>query len=128
MRGNYILGTKEVNSYLRNDQLLLPDRCDLVTKSEQPSWQCRVENFDIIRFMARGWESKSVEAQQAEASEKSAKPRPAMSADEAARWREKESLRLSRQRVLQQLEASTNPRHRKLLQDSLADLDEKLSK
>jgi hypothetical protein len=78
--------------------------------------------------MARGWESKSVEAQQAEASEKSAKPRPAMSADEAARWREKESLRLSRQRVLQQLETSTNPRHRKLLQDALADLDDKLSK
>ncbi|MGA7768049.1 MAG: hypothetical protein WCA27_17715 [Candidatus Sulfotelmatobacter sp.] len=78
--------------------------------------------------MARGWESKSVEAQQAEASEESAKPRPPMSAAEAAHWREKESLRLSRQRVLQQLEASTNPRHRKMLQDSLADLDQKLSK
>ena len=69
-----------------------------------------------------------MEEQQAEASEKSAKPRPPMSVDEAARWREKESLRLSRQRVLQQLEASTNPRHRKLLQDALADLDDKLSK
>lgn len=78
--------------------------------------------------MARGWESKSVEAQQAEAGEKSAKPRPPMSAEEAARFREKESLRLSRQRVLQQLDASTNPRHRKMLQDSLADLDQKLSK
>lgn len=78
--------------------------------------------------MARGWESKSVEAQQAEASEKSAKPRPPMSAEEKARSREKETLRLSRQRVLQQLESSTNPRHRKMLQDSLEDLDEKLSK
>ena len=78
--------------------------------------------------MARGWESKSVEAQQAEASEKSAKPRPPMSADEAARSREKESLRLSRQRVLQQLEVSQNPRHRKMLEDSLADLDQKLKK
>jgi hypothetical protein len=78
--------------------------------------------------MARGWESKSVEAQQAEASDKPAKPRPPMSADEAARWREKESLRLARQRVLQQLEASQNPRHRKLLEDALADLEEKLRK
>jgi hypothetical protein len=78
--------------------------------------------------MARGWESKSVEAQQAEASEKSAKPRPPMSTEEAARFREKESLQLSRQRVLQQLEASTNPRHRRMLEDSLADLDEKLNK
>ena len=79
-------------------------------------------------FVARGWESKAVEAQQAEVSEKSAKPRPPMRAEEAARFRERESLRLSRQRVLQQLEASTNPRHRKMLQDSLADLDAKLSK
>jgi len=78
--------------------------------------------------VARGWESKSVEAQQAEASDKSAKPRPRMSTDEAARWREKESLRLSRQRVLQQIEASQNPRHRKLLEDALADLEEKLKK
>jgi hypothetical protein len=78
--------------------------------------------------VARGWESKSVEAQQAEAGEKSAKPRPPMSAEEAALWREKEGLRLSRQRVLQQLEASTNPRHRMMLQESLAELDKKLSK
>jgi hypothetical protein len=76
--------------------------------------------------MARGWESKSVEAQQAEASEKSAKPRPPMSPEEAALWRKRESLRLTRQTVLQQLEASTHLRHRKLLQDSLADLDQKL--
>ncbi len=78
--------------------------------------------------VARGWESKSVEAQQAEASDKSAKPRPRMSAEEAARWRERESLRLSRQRVLQQLEVSQNPRHRKLLEEALADLEERLKK
>lgn len=78
--------------------------------------------------VARGWESKSVEAQQAEAGEKSAKPRPKMSPQEAAVWREKENLRLARQRVLQQLEASQNLRHRKLLEDALADLDEKLSR
>jgi hypothetical protein len=82
------------------------------------------ENYNYL--VARGWESKSVEAQQAEASDKSAKLRPPMSPDEAGRWREKEILRLSRQRVLQQMEASQNSRHRKLLEDSLADLDEKL--
>ncbi len=78
--------------------------------------------------MARGWESKSVEAQQADASEKSSKRPAPMSAEEAARWREKESLRLSRQSVLQQLEAAQNPRHRNLLEDTLADLEEKLKK
>jgi hypothetical protein len=79
-------------------------------------------------FVARGWESKSVEAQQAEASDKSAIRRPPpLSSEQAARWREKESLRLSRERVLQQLETTQNPRHRKLLQDSLADLEQKLN-
>ena len=77
--------------------------------------------------MARGWESKSVEAQQAEATDKSATVRPRLSADAAARLREQETLRLSRNRVLQQLETSHNPRHRELLQDELAHLDQKLS-
>ena len=78
--------------------------------------------------MARGWESKSVEAQQADAHDKPVKLRPPLNADEAARSRQKESLRLSRQRVLQQLEVSQNPRHRQVLESSLADLDERLNK
>jgi hypothetical protein len=77
--------------------------------------------------VARGWESKSVEAQQAEANDKPARSQAPMSADDAARWREKESLRLSRQRVLQQMQVTQNARHRKLLEDALADLDQKLS-
>ncbi len=76
--------------------------------------------------MARGWESKSIEAQQAEATDKSAPSRPKLSLADAARERERESLRLSRQRVLQQLESSQNPRHRSVLQGALADLDQKL--
>ena len=81
----------------------------------------------IMKAMARGWESKSVEAQQADASEKPAKPRPKLSPAEADKVRQKEGLRLSRQRIMQQLEASQNPRHRKILEDTLADLDQKLS-
>jgi hypothetical protein len=83
---------------------------------------------DYTPEVARGWESKSVEAQQAEAVEKSVPPRPPMTAEQAARCRERENLRLARQRVLQQIEASSNPRHRKLLADTLADLDQKLSR
>lgn len=78
--------------------------------------------------MARGWESKSVEAQQAEAGDKSDKSRPKLSPEDAARYRDREALGLSRRRVLQQLEASRHPQHRKLLQDALAALDEKLKK
>jgi hypothetical protein len=88
------------------------------------AWHCTIKNYNP--GMARGWESKSVEAQQAEANEKRAPLRPPMSAEEAARWREKENLRLARQTVGQQLETTQNPRHRKLLEDSLAELDEKL--
>jgi len=77
--------------------------------------------------MARGWESKSVEAQQSEALQKSSEVRPRMSAEAAARARERETLRLARQRVLQQLEKSQNIRHRSLLEKELADLDQKLA-
>lgn len=69
-----------------------------------------------------------MESQQAEASDKSVRSRPAMSPEAAARWREKENLRLCRQGVLQQLEASQNPRHREQLQKAIADLDEKLKR
>lgn len=76
--------------------------------------------------MARGWESKSVEAQQAEASDKSAKPRPQLTPEAAARARDRDILQLSRKSVVTQLESTKNPRHQKLLQDALKDLDDKL--
>ena len=78
--------------------------------------------------MARGWESKSVEAQQAEASDTASKPRLKLTPEAAARCREQESLRLSRQNVLQQLQKTQNPRHRELLENTLADLDRKLNR
>lgn len=77
--------------------------------------------------MARGWESKSVEAQQDEAAQQSSESRIRLTPEQAARSREHENLRLSRQTVLQQIESSQNPRHRKVLQNALADLDQKLS-
>lgn len=76
--------------------------------------------------MARGWESKSIEAQQADALQQQKENRPKLTPQEAARFRERENLRLSRLRVLQQLETSQNQRHRRLLQNALAELDGKL--
>lgn len=78
--------------------------------------------------MARGWESKSVEAQQADAADPASKPRLKLTPETAARLRERETLQLSRQRVLQQLQTAQNPRHRELLENTLADLDEKLNR
>ena len=82
--------------------------------------------YKLGGFMARGWESKSVEAQQAEASEKTSAPRQPLTAGEAARRREAEGLRLSRQRIVQQLAACHDLRHRKMLEDALADLERKI--
>ena len=77
--------------------------------------------------MARGWESKSVEAQQEEAREKHAPPKVALSPAEVAKMKQKEGLLLSRQRVLEQLRGAHNPRHRLMLEAALADLDAKLT-
>jgi hypothetical protein len=81
---------------------------------------------DYTESVARGWESKSVEAQQAEAGEKSAKQRFKLTPEAAARQRERENLHLSRRRVLQQLAVSQNPLLRKSLEAALSDLDEKI--
>lgn len=78
--------------------------------------------------MARGWESKSVEAQQAEVFEQSHPAGRPLSPEEAAHHRERESLRLAHTRLLEQIKSTENPRLRKLLQDSLADLEKKLSR
>lgn len=76
--------------------------------------------------MARGWESKSVEAQQDEAATKSSAEKPRLTSEAAARFREKENLRLSLQSVLQQLERSHNPHHRALLEQARTDLERKI--
>ncbi len=80
-----------------------------------------------MEAMARGWESKSVEAQQDEAGQDAPKSRIKLTPEQAARSRERENLRLSRQRVLQQVESTQNLRHRRILQDALAELDQRLS-
>jgi hypothetical protein len=76
--------------------------------------------------MARGWESKSVEAQQDEAAGKTASQKPRLTREEADRLREKENLRLSLQRVIRQLEESNNPRHRTMLEHAIADLERRM--
>lgn len=78
--------------------------------------------------VARGWESKSVEAQQAEARSQPAELRQKMSPEEAQLSRAKENLRLGRERVFKQLEECTNPHYRQVLENALADLDRKLGR
>jgi hypothetical protein len=49
-----------------------------------------------------------------------------MSVEQAARQRQIEGLGLSRQRVLQEVEAARDPRHRQMLEKALADLDRQI--
>lgn len=77
--------------------------------------------------MARGWESKSVEAQVESAAEKSV-PHRAMTPEEIAHERERVAVEMSCARVRQQLQAAQDPRYIKLLTDTLADLEQKLAK
>lgn len=77
--------------------------------------------------MARGWESKSVEQQQEEMSEQRETFRAPISPDEQQRNRKREGLLLSRERLTQQLQAATNPRHRQMLEQAIAELDSQLS-
>ena len=77
--------------------------------------------------MARGWESTSVEEQQAQASIAPDKAKPLLSPAQLARQRQAEGLGLSRRRLLQQLETAQNPRHRQMLEAALADLDAQIA-
>jgi hypothetical protein len=82
------------------------------------------ERYNCI--MARGWESKSVEAQQDEASGRTTSEKPRLTREAAAHLREKESLRLSVKRVVEQLERTRDPRHRAMLEQALDDLERRL--
>lgn len=77
--------------------------------------------------MARGWESKSVEEQQAEAISQPHRKTPT-SPEEVKLQRQKEALVLSRQRVIQQLEQARHPHHRQMLTTALADLEARLAR
>jgi hypothetical protein len=76
--------------------------------------------------MARGWESKSVEAQQEDAAGRTSSEKPHLTREEADLFREKESLRLSLRNVLQQLDHSHDHRRRAMLEQARADLERKI--
>jgi formiminotetrahydrofolate cyclodeaminase len=75
--------------------------------------------------MARGWESKSVEAQQAdrEARETPAEP---VSAADAALVARRRTLDLARTRAVADLASASVPAHRRMLEAAIQSLDEQL--
>ena len=80
--------------------------------------------------MARGWESKSIEAQidMAESNAAGKKTtRKAPTPESLEVIRKKENLLLSRTRVVRELGNAQNPRYKAVLSKALADLDAQLS-
>jgi len=79
--------------------------------------------------MARGWESKSVEAQidAAEVHHRSAVLENTTAREALELIRKKENILLSRTRVVRELETAQNPRYIAVLEKALADLDAQLS-
>jgi hypothetical protein len=85
----------------------------------------QVGNYNV--GMARGWESKSVEAQMEAAAEQKPVRKSPLSAEQAAQLRRKQRLALARKHVIQQLEATQSARHREMLEQALIELDAQLA-
>jgi hypothetical protein len=76
--------------------------------------------------MARGFESKSVEEQQLEA-KRETDPRVPMTPEQIEGRRKRDGLLLSRTNVQAQLNSASNPAHRRMLENALADLDRQIA-
>jgi hypothetical protein len=77
----------------------------------------------IIEVMARGWESKSVEEQQSQSMAAPTGSRQQLTPEQIGAKRRRAELELARKHILDQLQTVKNVRHRKMLDDALADLE-----
>lgn len=76
--------------------------------------------------MARGWESKSVETQQEEASRGRQPAGRAVTAGERAWEERRRTLELSRKKAVADLRRAVTPAHRAMLEAAIGDLDRQL--
>jgi hypothetical protein len=76
--------------------------------------------------MARGWESKAVEAQQQDASRPKARG-PAPTAEELIRRDRRRTLELARGRAQHDLARASAPAHRQMLENAIAALDAQIA-
>lgn len=75
--------------------------------------------------MARGWESKAIEAQQEEASRRAAS-KPPLSDSERLRRDKRRTLEMARTRAVDDLGRATAAPHRRMLEQTLEALDQQL--
>ena len=76
--------------------------------------------------MARGWESKAVADQIEEGNQPDVSSRANATAEERHLKERLESLRLSRSRILEQLDRATQPAYREMLRKSLQALEQEI--
>jgi len=76
--------------------------------------------------MARGWESKSVEAQQEAATESRQAP-PVRSEQDVEKRTRRDTLKLARTRALSDLQRACAPAHRAMLEQAVAEIDRQLA-
>ncbi len=77
--------------------------------------------------MARGWESKSVETQQDEASRTKSPPMRPLAAEERERIQRRQTIELARRKAAADLLRAKTPAHRALIERSITDLDDLLA-
>jgi hypothetical protein len=76
--------------------------------------------------MARGFDSKFVEAQQEEAERRSIPPRPPVTPEARIREERRRALELTRTRTRQDLSRAVLPAHRRMLEAAIAALDKQI--
>jgi acyl-CoA thioesterase FadM len=77
--------------------------------------------------VARGWESKSIESQQEDASSRT-EAKPALTHQEWEIEVRMQGLKLSRSRILQQIHSSKNQRYRAALEQALVAIEDQLAR
>jgi len=77
--------------------------------------------------MARGFESKSVEAQQEEAARGKVNIRPQMTPEQQATEQRRRTLQLTRTRACLDLSRASAPAHRRMLKEAIAALDQQIT-
>lgn len=79
--------------------------------------------------MAKGWQSKSVEAQmESKETETPSDGRRQLTPAEAENHRKKQTLLLSRAQVLRSIAQAENAKYRQMLEKALADLEAEIAK
>jgi len=76
--------------------------------------------------MARGFDSKFVEAQQEEAQRRAAPLKPPMTPEARIREQRRRALELTRTRTQQDLSRAVLPAHRRMLEEAIAALDKQI--